>query len=309
MRVFVTGAASRLARSLLPRLLATPGISRVTGIDLVAPAIRDPRLEFRRLDIRDPAVAALMPGHDALIHLAFVVLRGRMPAATMHSINVDGSLQVFRGARSARIARLIHVSSAAVYGSGEHVAEDASLDPLPGFLYARHKAELEARLAADFPDGLRLRAHVILGPHAQPLLRQLLLQPFCLRLPDPQPLLQCVHEEDVATAILFALASGSAGPFNLAAEEDFSFAQVIRRLHPVSAALPTGLARVTLGALWRGFGWGGETAWLKGLSRTLTLDCTRARRELGWTPRYTAWEAIEATLGLSRQPPGTGTLP
>ncbi|MBI2311773.1 MAG: NAD-dependent epimerase/dehydratase family protein [Betaproteobacteria bacterium] len=296
MRIFVTGAAARLARSLLPRLLADPRISRVTGIDLVAPAIRHPRLDFRRLDIRDPAVTALMPGHEALIHLAFVVLRGRMPAAAMDAINVDGSLRVFRGARSAGIPRLVHVSSAAVYGSGERLAEDAPLDPLPGFLYARHKAELEARLAGDFPDGLRFRPHIILGPHAQPVLRQLLLQPFYLRLPDPQPLLQCVHEEDVAAAILVALGCRSAGPFNLAAEDGFSFAEIIGRLHPVRAALPMGLARVTLGALWKSFGWGGETAWLKGLSRTLTLDCSRARSELGWAPRYTAWEAIEQTL-------------
>lgn len=296
MKIFVTGVASRLARGLLPRLLADPAISRITGIDLHAPGLRHPRLEFRRLDFRDPAAAALMPGHGALIHLAFVVLRGRMSAPAMHSVNVDGSLRVFHSARNAGVPRLIHVSSAAVYGSGEHLREDAALNPVPGFLYAQHKAQLEARLAAEFPDCLRLRPHIILGREAQPVLKQLLQQPFYLRLPDPQPLLQCVHEEDVAQALLHGLNSRCTGPLNLAAEDPFSFAEVIRRLHPVSAALPYGLARGTLGMLWRGFGWGGETAWLKGLAKTLTLDCGRARGELGWRPRYTAWEAINATL-------------
>ena len=63
-------------------------------------------------------------------------------------------------------------------------AEAAAFAPLPDFCYGRHKAELETLLARDMPGCVRLRPHVILGPHAQPTLRQILNLPFCLRLDD-----------------------------------------------------------------------------------------------------------------------------
>ncbi|HXF67488.1 MAG TPA: NAD-dependent epimerase/dehydratase family protein [Burkholderiales bacterium] len=282
MRVFVTGSSACLAQALLPRLCAEPGIERVTGVDRAAPRFAHPKFRAHRLDLRDPRLPELLAGHDALVHLAFVVLRGRMSAREMHEINVQAGLALFRAARRAGIGRLILMSSAAVYGSGVNVTEEAPFAPLPRFLYGQHKAELERLLEAEFPDCVRLRPHLILGRHAQPLLGRLLDLPLYPALPDPQPRLQCVHEEDVASAVLLALASEAAGPFNLAAEDSFSYRDVIRARHRASFAVPRVAARAGLELAWRLWGWGGEPAWIEGLAATLLLDCRRAHSVLGW---------------------------
>lgn len=294
MRIFVTGSASHLAQAWLPKLCADQRIERVIGIDLAPAIFTHPKFTHHKIDIRSPALGALMSGCDALVHLAWVVLRGKMDVVTMHDINVRGTQLVFEAARAAGITRLIHLSSAAVYGRGENLSEAAPLQPLPNFLYAQHKAEVENCLAHEFPEALRLRPHIILGPHCQPLLKQLLHQPCYPHLPDPQPRLQCVHEDDVADAVSAGLFNPVSGPLNLAADGEYSFKQEIaaRYRHPI--ALPFGLVKTALDLAWRLTGYGGEPAWLDGMRHTLTLDCARARSELGWQPKYTAEAAVAA---------------
>jgi UDP-glucose 4-epimerase len=295
MNVFVTGSSSCLAQALLPVLCAEPGVARVTGADLAPPRYAHAKFRAAQLDIRDPGLAALLEGHHALVHLAFVVLRGRMSEDDMFGVNVTGSHKVFHAARRAGLKRLVHLSSAAVYGSGTHVDERAPLAPLPGFLYARHKAHLERLLETEFPECVRLRPHVILGPHAQPLLRQLLALPFYLSLPEPQPLQQCVHEDDVARAVLLALTRDVRGPFNLAVADCFSYRDAVRSRHRFSLPLPRRVARAGLDFAWRRWGWGGEPSWIEGLERTLLLNCRRAAVDLGWRSRHDAAAVLAAT--------------
>lgn len=295
MRVFVTGSSSCVAQALLPLLCAEPRIARVTGVDLAPPRFAHAKFHATQLDIRDPGLLAMLQGYDALVHLAFVVLRGRMSETEMFDVNVNGSHRVFHAAGSAGVGRLIHMSSAAVYGGGVHVGEDAPFAPLPGFLYARHKAHVERLLEIEFPGCVRLRPHVILGRNAQPLLRRLLELPCYLALPDPQPRLQCVHEDDVARAVLLALDRDASGPFNLAVEGGFSYRDAIRSRHRFSVPLPRGVARAGIDFAWRHWGWGGEPPWIEGLTRTLLLNCRRAAAELGWKSRYDAAAVLAAT--------------
>ncbi|MBI4204604.1 MAG: NAD-dependent epimerase/dehydratase family protein [Betaproteobacteria bacterium] len=292
MRVLVTGSSSHLAAALLPCLCAHADVEQVTGIDLKPPHFQHAKFHPRQLDVRHPALEHLLHSHDALVHLAFVVLRGRMDEREMYDINVAGSRKVFHAARRAGVRRLVHMSSAAVYGGGVDLREEAAFDPIPGFLYATHKARVEEMLAAEFPECVRLRPHAILGRHAQPLLKQLLDQPCYLRMPEPYPRLQCVHEDDVAQAVVLALMSDVIGPFNLAVPDNVSFRDVIRRRHPISVALPRIAAQAGLNLAWRLFGWGGEPAWIEGLARTLLIDCSRAAGELGWRSTHDAASAL-----------------
>ena len=294
MRIFVTGSASHLARAWLPKLCADPRVERVIGIDLAPAIFTHAKFTHQRVDIRSPDIGALMSGCNALVHLAWVVLRGNMAASTMHEINVHGTKRVFEAARAAGITRLIHLSSAAVYGSGEHLNETAPLNPLPHFLYAQHKTEVEIWLAREFPQALRLRPHIILGPHCQPLLKQMLHLPCYPRLPDPQPRLQCVHEDDVADAINSAIFKLSCGALNLAAAGEYSFKEVITARYRHAIAVPFRGVKNTLNIAWRLTGYGGEPAWLDGMRHTLTLDCARAHSELAWRPKFTATEALAA---------------
>jgi len=297
VNVLVTGSSSRLARVLLPVLCAEDSISRVTGVDIAPPHFAHEKFQATICDIRAPHLTEILPGQDALVHLAYVVLRGSMSKAEMADINVRGSYRLLQAARDAGINRLVHLSSAAVYGKGENVSEDAPYAPLDGFLYGTHKAQLERLLEADIPECVRLRPHVILGKNAQPLLLQLLNLPLYPSLPRPYARLQCVHEDDVVRAVLLAIRQNVSGPFNLAADGSFSYCEFIQRRHRYALPLPPGLARAGLHALWRVTGWGGEPAWLEGLDNTLTLDCRRTNNTLGWHSHYETSATITDALG------------
>ncbi len=294
MKVFVTGSSSHLACALLPRLCALENVECVTGIDRCPPRYSHAKFRAVELDIRDPRAPALMAEHDALVHLACIVLRGRTSEREMFDVNVTASYELLQAARRAGIGRLIHMSSAAVYGSGVHLDESAPLRPLPGFLYGRYKARLEEMLAARIPECVRLRPHVILGPNAQPLLKWLLAQPCYVRVPDPQPLLQCVHEDDVARAIVLAIERNVRGPFNLAAADRFGFRDIVRLRHRVSVPLPYSAVRAASYLAWRVAGLGGEPGWTRGLAETLVIDCRRAQFELGWQPTRDAHSILSA---------------
>lgn len=284
-----------MAQALLPQLCADAAVAQVTGIDLRPTPFAHPKFHAQVADFRAPQVAALLQSYDALVHLAYVVLRGHMHEKAMHEINVTASFALLKAARDAGVRRIIHLSSAAVYGSGARLAETAPFAPLPDFCYGRHKAELETLLARAVPECVRLRPHVILGPHAQPTLRQILGLPCYLRLADPQPELQCVHEDDVATAVVASLQRHVRGAFNLAAADTWNLRAVIRRRHAFSLPLPVTAARMGLTMVHGLSGWGGEPGWLDGLRKTLTLDCSRAANELGWTPSYSAVQTFAAT--------------
>lgn len=293
MRIFLTGSASHLAGALLPALCADARITAVTGVDIRTPDFTHAKFTRHTLDIRADQIQSLLAGHDALIHLAFVVLRGKMPLADMRDINVRGTQRVFELARAAGIAKRIHLSSASVYGHGENCDETAPLAPLPGFAYAAHKAELETWFAQHDPQAIRLRPHLILGPHCQGLLNGLLAQPFCVRQPA-QPLLQCIHEDDVVAAILACLERDAHGPCNLATSDAYSFREALALRGQRPVALPFFIVRGALTLAWRLTGFGGEPAWAEGLRHPLTMNCARAARELGWRPRYTARKILAA---------------
>lgn len=306
MRVVVTGSASHLAQALLPVLCEHPQVRQVSGLDLRPTGFSHPRFEQHPADIRDPRVAKAMQGADALVHLAFVVLRGaikRVPRhrEVMRDINVSGSINVFQLAERAGIPRRVHLSSAAVYGawpgSPEVVNENQPLRPIQGFAYAEDKTAVESWLdhferESALPRVVRLRPHVILGPRCQPLLRFLLRQPFYPRLPDPQPLFQCVHEDDVAAGIVQALFTEASGPYNLAADPPMAFRDMKRLTGMRAVALPPSLLRVAYHMVWQISGFGGEPGWLGGASHSLVLDCGRAGRDLAWRPRRATTDCL-----------------
>lgn len=294
MKILVTGSSSHLARALLPRLASHPEVEQILGIDRRPPVFRDACYTHVLLDVRSAQLARLMAGIDAVVHLAFVVMHGdlgpeRNDRELIREINLAGGQNVFRAAAAARVPVVVHLSSAAVYelpARERPIPEAHPRKPLPGFAYAEDKIALEDWLDAferEHHDTrvVRLRPHVILGPHAQPYVRSLVRLPFYVRLSDPAPRLQVVHEADVAGAIFAALTGEVSGAFNLATADAAS----LRELKLLALPLPFSLARALVRLAWR-FGRGTEPAWFEGLRHELVLDTTRARRRLGWRPRY-----------------------
>ncbi len=115
MRVVVTGGAGQLGSRLLRRLAHDRKVKAITCIDLRPHAIASPKITAVKCDVRDPDIARHIEGHDALVHLAFVVTEAR-PRPEVEAINVGGSANVFAAAARCGVSRIVYSSSIAAYG-------------------------------------------------------------------------------------------------------------------------------------------------------------------------------------------------
>ena len=159
MVITVTGAAGMLGSRLVERL--TSDGHRVRGVDLRA----EPGVTLVG-DIRD---AALMEraanGADVLIHCAAAL--PSYPPDQIRSIIVGGTESVLGAARRARVSRVVHVSSTAVYGLPAQVPtpEEHPREPVDTYSAAKAAAEeiAERYRAGGLPVAI-LRPKTFVGP-------------------------------------------------------------------------------------------------------------------------------------------------
>lgn len=298
MRIFLTGASSCLAKVLLPKLFNLTFVQHIHGIDLHPTNISHPKFNFVIDDIRTSPFEQTMRGYDVVIHLAFAVLRNGRSDDEMYQTNVVGTLRVLDAANRAGAKRVINMSSVSVYGQGENLCEDVPLKPSDSFTYAIHKTAIEHEAKVKYPNTVHLRSHLIFGRNAQPFLHSMSNSRLYIALPEPSAQLQVVHEEDVADAIILALQSDKVGAFNLAAPEIVTLPELVRNGRKAMVPLPLKAVR-TAASIAKRIGSRDEFAWLDVMDTTLTVNCERARNELNWVPRFSAWDA-RSEMGITQ---------
>ena len=327
LTVAVTGPTGTFGFGLIPLLEADPRVERIVGI---ARRPFDPsahgwtKLDYRRGDVRDPAALTdAFAGADVVVHLAFMIT-GTASRQTIRAINVEGTMGAFSAAAAARVKRFVYASSVAAYGFHPDnpigMTEDWPVRPAARLFYAQEKAELEQLLheqAGEHPGlGLYLlRPPVVLGPHAVGakdalpapvaaaagwMLSLVHRLPVPLPVPAPDLPMQFIHEDDVGQALLeCVVGAGPPGAYNIAADGVLTVADVIRELGftpvPVPAGLATGAARAATTIPPLPF-LPPVAEWVEAATHPAIMDTTKARRELGWEPKYTALEALRATL-------------
>jgi nucleoside-diphosphate-sugar epimerase len=328
LTVAVTGPTGTFGFALVPLLEAEERVARVVGIARrrFDPAQRGwTKMEYRRGDVRDEeTLKEAFGGADVVVHLAFLIT-GTGSRETTRAINVEGTLNAFRSAAAAGASRFVYASSVAAYGFHQDnpvgMTEDWPVRPANRLFYAQEKAELEQLLeeeaAAHAELGLYLlRPPIVLGPHAigakdvlpgplAPLGRRLVnlgrgRLPIPLPAPVPSLPVQFIHEDDVAQAlVLCILGAGPPGAYNLAGDGILSGSEVAREFGLLPVPVPGGpvqAAARAIAALPTPPPLPPATEWVEALSHPAIMDSSKARRELGWTPRYTGLEALRDTL-------------
>jgi nucleoside-diphosphate-sugar epimerase len=263
-------------------------------------------------DVLDAAsFTAAARGCDALFHTAAAIIAGG-GWETYRRLNVDGTMNAIVAAEHSG-ARLLHLSSVAVYGpetryrgDGTKTDESTPLRPLPArAYYARSKRESEQLVMEAHTSGriwaTAVRPDVIYGRRDRqfvPRVAKLLRLGVAPVVGGGGSTLAIVHAANVADGAVRALMHEGAGGrcFNLANDYDVTVRRFIelaskglsRRMHIVSIparVATTGfrVARSTLKILT-----GGRLSISRAALGMITEDnpftSDRARRELGWSP-------------------------
>ena len=268
--VVVTGAngfvGARTCRALLDRGATVRGIVRRRG---TAPdGVEEHVGEFHAPEV----AAAALAGAHAVITTVHPMGSDR---ETQQRIGVEGTTALARAAADARVHRLVHVSTAAVYDRSPGVGDVDEHSPLvgdDGNDYAVTKRDTDAAIAT--VDGLTrvlVRPPAILGAGETSVWNTLRPQEFrddsTERRANPDQTFAWVHVDDLA-AFLADLATGAEGPqesgctpVNLAAEPT-----------PARTYWET-----VAGAV------GAEPEWVAGPAWTGRIVADRAR-SWGWSP-------------------------
>jgi UDP-glucose 4-epimerase len=227
--VLVTGGSGYLG-SLAVEALAGAGVP-VVSLDRRPPDRPVAGVAYLTADLRDADLATILRDHavDAVVHLAAIVdPPPGMDAATLHDIEVGGTRRVLTACLDAGVTHLTVASSGAAYGYAPSNRDRPLVesDPVPGhprFAYSRHKAEVEALLAAarqEHPElgQLVLRPGTILGDATDNQITRLFTGRFVLGLTDTDVPFVFVHDLDVAEVIARGVAERVTGIVNLAGD-------------------------------------------------------------------------------------------
>lgn len=294
-----------MGAALARRLDRDPEFEYVAGLDTRRPSTDLGRTEFIDADIRDPAIAGIVPAAavDTVVHNQIVRRPGRgMSSATMHDVNVIGSLQLLTACENTpEIRNIVVRGSAGVYGSEpqapQFFTEDmARLYPLRT-RFQRDVAEIEnlfATFARRHPDVVctMLRYQPAIGPSLDTQVARYLSLPVAPTYLGFDPRIQLVHEDDALVALVAAVCRPVHGAVNVAGEGTIGLTRMLRTAGRVS--LP--LIGPAFGPVVDGMRRGGLADLSPDFRRLLrygrAVDTSRLSDEVGFEPRFSTEAAV-----------------
>lgn len=326
-RVVVVGATGNVGTSVVAALAEDPRVGSILGVARRRPQWSTPRTEWAQADIEHDALVGLFRGADAVIHLAWLFQPSHDPLVTWGA-NVGGSKRVLQAVAEAGVPALVCASSVGAYSPGPKdraVAEDWPTDGWPTAGYTREKAYVERSLDAferAHPEVrvVRLRPGFIFKRESAsqqrrlfigPLLPNKLVRPGLVPIvPDlPGLRFQALHTADAGQAYRLAALSEVRGAFNIAAEPVVDAAMLAECFGARIVSVPLWPVRTALWLAWQLHLIPASPYLFDAFLRLPIMDITRARTELGWSPRYTSREALEEFLGGLRDGAGMSTPP
>ena len=312
-RVLITGVGSHVGSLLAQRLERDPEVEHVVGLDTRRPKVALERTEFIAADIRDPKIGRLIPPTrvDTIVHEQIVRQPGPgMSPPAMHDVNVIGTLQLLAACERVPTLNTIVVrGSAGVYGAEPHAPqffreEMARMFPLRT-RFQRDVAEIEnyfdtyARRHTGVSCTM-LRYQPAIGPGLRTQITRYLSQTVCPTYMGFDPRIQLVGIDDALEAIVAAVRNPVRGAVNVAGPGTIGLSRMIRlagrRALPIAAPL---FGAVTSAGQRLGLDSQSED-FQRLLRYGRGVDIRRLTDEVGYTPRQSTVQAVEAWAASTR---------
>jgi UDP-glucose 4-epimerase len=309
-RVAITGTSSYLGGRVLRRQVDVRGVDGVVAVDIASPPATLEGVRHRMVDLTLPGADRRLvdvfeeEDVDTVVHAAFFTTP-RRDAAYSHELESIGTLHLAAAAAAAGVRHLLVRSFTAVYGArGRN----------PNFLTEKHEPDRSSRLAW-VRDKVEAEDHAFSFSKRYPTLGVSVLRfatlfgagvhTFYTRVFSKRvvpvllgfdPLIQLLHPTDALDAIDATLARGPSGVINVVPRDTLTLLTALHLSDKVTVPVPHVVA-YPLADVWWGAGVGEAPGGFLDYTRYLFVaEGEKARRELGFEPRFTSREALTAFL-------------
>jgi UDP-glucose 4-epimerase len=142
MKILVTGGNGFIGHTLVKHLLEQG--NEVKAIDLKSIKFTHPNLEFVKKSVLEDLTDE-MKGYDMIYHLAAqlgVVNSDKQPLNTL-TVNIDGTVNIFKNALKANVKKIVYTSSSEVYGEPQEIPIKETSPKSPVSIYGVSKLTAE----------------------------------------------------------------------------------------------------------------------------------------------------------------------
>lgn len=296
--VLVTGVSRHLGARIVNALQADPRVTRVVGVDMVAPKHALDTPDFVQTDLHDSTMGSVVHefAPDTVLDLGLTVepATATAPAHSPYRGRAGdpvrlGAMQLLSACqRSASVRRLV-VHSAPVPPAVEIEDGQDSVDGQPDENTAAGIGGL-IRRRPDIAVATVRPANVI-GPSTESALTRYLGMPVVPTVRGYDPRMQFIHEDDIVEVMLRMTMSACTGRFDAAASGTLPLSLCLKWAG--RSQRPVRERRLRLPRRLRGRG-SYSAEQVRRLCSGGVLDEGDLERALGWRPRYSSVEAFEA---------------
>jgi UDP-glucose 4-epimerase len=302
--VVVTGISGNLGRTLAKQLHQR---ERIIGLDRRPFPGKPKDIEIHQLDLRKKKAEDLFRRGNvkAVIHMG-IMHDPRMNEEEHHSFNVVGTTRILNYCAKYGVKKVVVLSSANVYGpspdNSNFLMEDAPLMAASRFSGVRDLIEVDMLANAFFwrhPDiqTVILRPVHIVGPGIKNAPSNYLRLRRPWKMAGFDPMVQLIHVEDAARAMVEALRPEARGVYNVVGPGEVPLSAIFRELGHAPVPVPRTLARPVLGMLFKYRLASFPAPELDHIQFLCAVDGGRWARELDWKPRYSMRETIRSVVG------------
>lgn len=312
--IAITGTAGFIGSALLQELENDPDYKNIIAIDKRKPPFETKKTKFYRFDLTETLADSKLleifekENVDTVVHAAFPVSPPQ-DLSSAHELVSVGTMYVIDACAAKKVRKLIMASTTEVYGA--HATNPNFLSenhPQRGgfksrFLRDRIEAENQMlKFSKKHPETVVtiLRPCTILGPNIRNYKTNFLQNLLVFTVMGYDPLFQCIHEDDVIRAYKMAIEEDFPGVYNIVGDGVLPLSKVLHLAGRLSLPVPAPVMYPVVQLLWYLNIIPAPSSRLDFLKYLSVADGDKAKKTMGFVPRYSTKEALLAFIGAQR---------